>query len=300
MLLNPKVALTAVLVLLTACGGAPTPKKQVSIEQLGWVIRNVDPSRNSAGVTAFLNPSVKFADTGLEAGDFDSVRVISPTGASWTDDEAAEFEKWFDSENDVYFVGNLYASELDGGSYVELGNYTVEVTLKNGNVAQETLFVPAPGSLDTDGYSFAYTENYSGALNPPSNFVALPPRATIESVTLDSGTSRLSVLFSAKNSSVYSGWVELYDAEGQYIGYSDSFRDYQTGALTSQLDGAALFTDGAMNTFSAAAEQLTFFDEASLADVASASVVLTDGEQYAGEEGYYDTMSVTSKVNSVQ
>ena len=297
-----KTALTVLLVLMlvTACGSTstptPTPKKQVSIEGLGWVIRNNDPSRSSVGATAFLSTSVKFADTGLEAGDFERVRVTSPTGVIWTDDEAAEFEEWFDSEEDFFYIGNLYSSDMDGASYVELGNYTVEVTLKNGNSAKETLFVPAPGSLDTDGYDFAYTENYSGAANPPSNFVALPQRAIIESAALNLGTSRLDVSFSAEGEGVYSGWLSLYDAEGTYIGYSDSFRDYQTGALTSGLTGT-LFTDGAMNTFSATAEGLEFFDAASLADVASVSVVLTDGEQYVGAEGSYDVTSITAKVD---
>lgn len=292
--------------LLAACGGTtdtkapetPVPQKQVSIESFGWVIKNDHPSRSSDGATAFLRTSVIVADTGLEADDFASVRVTSPAGNSWVDDEASDFEDWFDPEKNSFYIGSLYSSKLDGGSYVALGNYTVEVTLKNGNTAKKTLLVPAPGSTGTEGYEFAYTENYSNAANPPSNFVALPERAAIENVSLDVQASSLELDFSAKGDDVYSGWIEVYDMQDKYIGRSKSFRDYETGQLMAQINaGNDLLTDGTMNTLVVSAEQMNFFDTASFSDIASLLIVLTDGEQYAGIKSPYDVISVSEEVD---
>lgn len=311
------VAVLMLTLLLAACGGTtdtvpktptpvpetpipetPTPQKEVSIERLGWILENRDSSRTSSGATALLRPSVKFADTGLEASDFASIKITSPTGTSWPYDEASDFEERFDSENDVFYFFSLYASSLDGGSYVALGNYTVDVVLKNGNTATKTLLVPAPASSETDGYAFAYTENYANAANPPSDYIALPKRATVESATLDSRTSQLDVAFSVTDDRIYSGWLRLYNAEGEYIGYTEDFRDYEEGTIMSQLNsGTTFFTDGAANTLSVSADQLDFFEPEidSFADVASVLVVLTDGEQYAGTDSFFDTMSTSSK-----
>ena len=310
------LASTLVFLLLAACGGAPTPpipetpvvpetpavpQKQVSIESLGWVIENDEPSRSPDGATAFLRPSVKFTDTDLEAGDFASIRVISPEGGSWVYDDAEDFERGFYEESNFFRMGGLYAARLDGGSYIALGDYTVEVTLKNGNSTKKTLFVPAPGSTETDGYEFAYTENHSGAANPPSNFVALPKRATIQSAALDTQASSLKVDFSAQGDAVYSGWVEAYNAQGDYIGYFGDFRDYKTGTLMPQLNtGTALFTDGTTtNALSVSAEQMTIFDTdtTSFSDIASILIVLTDGEQYAGTESMYDVITISEEVD---
>ncbi len=255
------IAALVLTLLLAACGGTtdtvpetptpvpetptpepetPTLQKEVSIERLGWILENRDPSRTSSGATALLRPSVRFADTGLEAGDFASIKITSPTDTSWPYDEASDFEEGFDSENDVFYFSSLYASSLDGGSYVALGNYTVDVVLKNGNTATKTLLVPAPASSATDGYAFAYTENYVNAANPPSDYVALPKRAAIESATLDSQTSQLNVAFSVTDDRIYSGWLRfrLHNAEGEYsgIGYTDDFRDYEEGTIMSQLN----------------------------------------------------------------
>ena len=301
------VSLTLVL-LLAACGGTsdktpstPAPKKQVGIEKFGWVIKNDDPSRNDDGVTAFLWSSISFADTGLEATDFESVRVTSPSGSSWIHDETSDFERLYDSEENKFYIGNIYATKLDSGSSVELGNYTVEVTLKNGNTAKKTLFVPAPGSRTTDGYEFTYTEDYSGAENPPSNYTPLPERATITNATLDAQASTLDVSFAVSDDVIYSGWLWLYDEAGEFVGYTEDFRNYETGAVMAQLNGgASLLTDGSTNTLSltAASEQLILIDEASFSDIASVSVVLTDGKQYIETEiNDYDTRSRTGKFN---
>ncbi len=304
------IFITALALLLAACGGTadttpdttpetPALQKQVEIEDLGWVIKNDDPSQDANGVSAFLWASINFADTGLEATDFASVRITSPTGRTWAD-EASEFVEWYDSEENWYPMGNMYSTSLDSGASVELGNYTVEVTLKNGNKAKKTLFVPAPGSRTTEGYEFAYTEDYSGAGNPPSNYVALPKRATVTNATLDAQASTLEVNFSVEDETVYDGWLRVYDEAGDHIGSSNFFRDYETGKLMEQLNGGeTLSTDGGANTLSLAAssEELSFFGTATFVDIASVSVILTDGKQYADTEGRYHTRSRTAKFN---
>lgn len=294
------IAALALTILLAACGGADAPKKQVDIEKFGWVIKNDDPSQSDDGVTARLWASINFADTGLEATDFASVRITSPTGISWIDDDASDFEDWYDSEENWYPIGNMSSTKLDGGSYVALGNYTVEVTLKNGNTAKKTLFVPAPGSRTTEGYEFAYTEDYSGAANPPSNYVALPKRATIANATLDAQASTLNIAFSVDDATIYSGWLWFYNEAGEWIGYLDYFRNYETGEFIAELNaGDPLLTDGEPNTLTLTpvTEQIGFDEGASFSDIASVSIVLTDGEQYANTKSSYDTRSRTAKFN---
>lgn len=295
------VAALMLTLLLAACGGTDSPKKQVDIESLGWVIENRDPSLSSSNVSARLLTYIYLADTGLMTSDFASIEITAPNDkeVSWFFDSTAEFGDNFDAENSS-FQFNLVDSNRGNGSVFSLGNYVVTVKLKNGDAATQTLFVPAPGSTSTNGYEFAYTEDYSGAANPPSNYVALPKRATITSTTLDLQASTLEVNFSVEDEAVYDGWLRVYDEAGDHIGSSSFFRDYDTGELMEQLnEGRTLLTDGEANTLSLAAssEQLNFFGTSTLADIASVSVILTDGKQYVDTEGRYDTRSRTEKFN---
>ena len=263
-----------------------------------WVgfIENRDPSRSTSGATAFLRPSIAFTATGLEAADFASIQITSSEGTSWSYDEAADFEKRFSSESNIFFFPSLYDSDLEGGAYVALGDYEVKATLKNGNTATKTLLVPAPASAETDGYNFAYTESYANAANPPSDYVALPKRATVESATLDLQASNLEVTFSITDDRIYNGWLRTYNAEGEHLGSSDYFRSKTDGVMPQLNSGGELRTDGATNTLSVSAEELSFYDaDTSLADVAAVLVVLTDGEQYEDIDVYYDAMSTSSE-----
>lgn len=299
----PAVTLILAL-LLAACGGAGTssvPKKQVSIESLGWIIENRDPSLSSSSTSARLRTYINLVDMGLEASDFASVEITDPSDddGHWFFDTLDEFGDNFDREYST-FTFTLVDSSRDNGSVMPLGDYVVTLKLKNGNSATQTLSVPAPGSREADGYSFVYTEDYSGAGNPPSNYAALPKRATITNATLDAQASTLDVSFSVTDDMIYSGWLWFYDEAGEFVGYTDYLRNYETGAVMAQLNGgASLLTDGATNTLNltAASEQLTLVNEASFSDIASVSVVLTDGKQYADTKSSYDTRSRTGKFN---
>ena len=310
------VLVTALTLFLVACGGTtnttapktpnpetPTSQKQASIRKVGWTLENRDPSWSTSGNTAFLRASIYFTDTTLEASDFASIEISDSTDRDivWTFDEEADFEDNFNSENDV-FRTNLVHSSQDDGSVIPLGTYTFEAKLKNGRSATKALLVSAPGSTAAAGKNFGYTENYSGATNAPSNFVALPKRAAVESAVLDLQASNISVAFSVTDDTIYSGWLWFYDSAGDYVGYSYNFRNYKTGVLMEQLnEGASLFTDGATNTvtLAASAEQLSLEENKTLSDIASISVVLTDGGQYVDvEDTYgYDTWSRTGKLD---
>ena len=302
MLMRKKIIVIAALalaILLAACGTS-APKKQAGIGFIGWIIENRDPSLNtSSSASALLAPSVRFTDTELEASDFESIEIAGPTGR-WTYDEAADFEENFSAENDRFYFPYLYDDDLEEGSYFALGDYTVKVTLKNGATATKTRLVPAPGSLETDGNEFVYTESYSGAANPPSGYVALPKRATIINATLDAQASTLDIEFSVDDATIYSGWLWFYNEADEYIGRTDFLKDYETGAVMAQLNAdGELLNNGQTNTLALAAssEQLNLKEGVAFSDIASVSVVLTDGKQYADTKSSYDTRSRTAKFN---
>ena len=278
--------------LLSACGElAPSavsvPAQEVTIKDVGWILEN-RPSGAQAEPSVFAKFWLVFDEHGLGADEFASVRIDAPNGSHWLYDEPQDFTgNLFSGENgSIFETGYLYSSNLGAGHALPIGTYTFTVTLRSGGSSTRTLLVPAPGSEDTDGNAFVYSEQFEGAASPPEGYVALPKRAAVQSAALDKAS--LTISFTVDDSKVFSGWLWVYDAAGKPIGGSEDLRSYET-------KGAGLLTDGSLNRMTLSAEQFGFVGGASFEDLAGLELVLTDGWQYPGAERSWDTRSISER-----
>lgn len=283
--------------------------QRVTISNVGWIVENIDTSFWSSppDATAFGNFFIYFEEEDLEAQFIEQVTMTADGGnVSWTDDTEEVIAGRFSPDNNSYggFL-RLWTDNIDPAGHVyPLGDFTFEVELTNGRSDEFTLNVPAPGSLESSPYSYTFTEDYAQAGSPPSTYVALPERAGVTGASLASDT--LTVTFTVNDSTVYSGWVWVYDANDDYLGTSwggSSTPPFVTsaGSVSAVINnGTGLNTDGTTNTVELSAGDISFFDSNStLSDIENVIVVLTDGEQYAdpGETAtlFYDTRSVSGR-----
>lgn len=300
---------SSLLLAAIACGSSTPekqPEKQVAIEGIGWTLYNVDPSFWSDGSpeSALVGFGIYLSGTRLVANDIKEVTITAPTEKHWSWPRPQQsIADRFDVKHQVFTAPWLYVPAYDDGSCLPIGTYSFDIQLSNGTSASKTLLIPAPGQTTTAGAAFVFTENYLYADNPPPGFTPLPKRATIQSAIIDFAQSTLDIDFSVSDGLVYSGWVEFYNTNGDYIGYIGTvnkparFRDYFTDKIASYLNGGSAFhTDGTTNTVSLKKAQLYFEDSASFEDVAFVRLILTDGKQYASTDYGFDTMSISAAV----
>jgi hypothetical protein len=308
-----KLVSIALLFVLVACDQGGTPGSSVSPEMedsVGWVVGNISPSAYSSGSgpLAVIDLSVAFEDTTIAATNIESVEVTNSlsAGRSWSFPSESIEDYFFTSPSTGKRVLSFSFLSTDflaaNKSAIYMGTYNIEVTLKNGRSAKQTLAVPAPDATTSQGYSYMYSpENYPGT--PPSGYVALPKLATIGATAIDATGGLVTINFSVNDPKVYSGWVWFFDANGKYLGYAGSFRDFETKALYGKLNGGQAFhNDGVNNILALTAADIEVSSEVSNFNVSMIKKVrmfLTDGRQYAAQPGsLYDTYSLT--VGTVQ
>jgi hypothetical protein len=301
------LGLALILGLLVACDGGSNPGSSVSADledSVGWVIGNIPQNfwSDGSGPSAVIDLFITFKDADIEAADIESVEItnsLSP-GRNWSyaADRIADY--FYTSQRSgqkrMAFPGLWTSTVALNGSVAYLGTYTVEVELKNGRRGTATLVTPAPGALAADGFSYTYSpEDYLGT--PPSDYVALPRRATIGAVALDTTNNLLTINFSVDDDKVYSGWVLFFDTNGEYLGVAGDFRNFSTEAVFPKLnDGLEFRTDGVSNTLALTPDDISVSSEVSnfsLGLIESFRIILTDGKQYLGTESSYDTFSIS-------
>ncbi len=275
---GPMTPTTLVAVLLLGCGsssGSSGPQPTVTITGLGWLEESIDPSYWQTpppnGQTAFYDFWIHYAGD-IAFGDVQYARVYLPDGHYWTISRDSTF---FDATNQRIggygrWYDNTYANILPIGSLV------AEVKLNNGVDATYTANIPAPASTTAGSYATMHTEDL---LSPQATSAPMLKRATVGATnTLTSATGVISISFSASDPVVSNGYVWFYDAGMAYLGGFFYFRDPSTGSVAPQLSGAS--TDGTTNALTLQASDLHLDAGASLGQIASFRIVLTDGAQY--------------------
>jgi hypothetical protein len=297
------MGLVPLLGLLAACSQSGPSVFGEMEDQVGWVIGNVAPEywSDGSGASAMIDLSVTFKDPNIEVKDIDEVEITNSLalGRSWlfTPDMLANlfYTSQRTGQKRIAFIPLSSSLLTTNKSAIYLGKYTIEVRLKNGQRSSVSLETPAPNALTSRGYSYAYSpEDYVGT--PPSNYVALPKRATVESVALNATSDTLNLNFSVNDDKIYSGWVLLFDGANEFLGYAGDFRDFSTKAIHSKLNGGLEFrTNGTSNTLALSAADIQVSSEVSnfsLSMVKSVRIILTDGKQYASDtNSTYDTYS---------
>lgn len=299
------VAFTLTVCLLAACGQPPGATVSAELEDVvGWYIGNIPQNfwSDGSGPSVVIDLFVSFKDANIEATDIETVEItnsLSPTRSwSYAADRIADY--FYTSQSSgkkrLAFPGLWTSSIAANGSVAYLGTYTVEVKLKNGKRDTATLVTPAPSSLTASGYGYTYSpEDYVGT--PPSDYVALPRRATIGAVALDATNNSLTLNFSVNDDKVYSGWILFFDANKEYLGAAGDFRDFSTDAVHPKLNnGLEFHTDGVSNTLALTPTDIIISSDVSnfsLSMIKSFRIVLTDGKQYLGTDSSYDTYSLS-------
>lgn len=293
----PTRQLTLAAALLLGCGGSGDPPKTVSITGLGWLEDNIDPSYwqtpPPGGQTAFYAFRIHYAGN-ITFGDIQYARVYLPGGRYWIINRSPAF---FDQANQV--IGGL-GSWYDSANInlLPIGPLLVEVKLNNGADATYTANIPAPASTTAGSYTTMHPEDL---VSPPINSAPMVTRATVGATnTRSSTTGTISITFSVSDSKVYDGYVWFFDAASTYLGGFFRFRNPSTGIVTPLLAGSTLHADGTTNTLTLQPGDLQLNAGASVGQIASFHVVLTDGAQYGTQASgvpRYDCRSASARTS---
>ncbi len=294
----PMRQFTLAVVLLLGCGGSggsPPPHPSVTITGLGWYEENIDPSfwqtPPPSGQTAFYDFMIHYAGN-ITFGDLQYARVYLPNGRYWTISRDSTF---FDATNQrIGGWGRWYDSTYV--NVLPIGFLQVEVKLNDGVDATYTANIPAPASTTAGTYATMHTEDL---LSPPTTSAPMVKRATVGPTnTLTSATGVISITFSVNDPKIYNGFVWFYDAGKAYLGGFFLFRNPSTGLFASQLAGSTLYTDGTTNTLTLQAGDLRLNAGATVSQIASFHIVLTDGAQYGVQASgilRYDCRSISAR-----
>jgi hypothetical protein len=272
--LRRAAVLLAAGLMVCACGLGNQPP--VFDNDVGWVFENIDPTywtksgTADPGATAFRNFWVHVADPDGN-GDITYIKVTDSGGYWWLLQDSDSGYSALDPSGDFWGGWTPYYCSPEPYR-VGLGTYTTLVLDSGAHEISRQDSFTGPGGAS--GYTFAYTEEYSGGTSGGTPMVK---RATALSGTKTG--DRVSIQFSVSDGTVYNGWVWLYDSSERYIGSSNRF-----GAGTINTSGAntrdLLFTELNLGTHSSA-------------EIAGFHVVLVDGAQYAPGSGY-DFRSVSA------
>ncbi len=299
------LGLAFLLAVLAGCGGSPGSSVSAEMESdVGWTIGNFAPEywNSDPRPSAIIGLSARFKDSSITKADIESIEVsnsLSPD-FSWNYTGAEISDRFFTSQSTgkkgVGF-GRLWSRQLaTNGSAIYLGTYTIEVVLKNGKRSSVKLDTPAPGALTAGAFRYVYSpENYLGT--PPSDYIALPKRATIGATAINTTDNTLTLNFSVQDDKVYNGWVLFFDAQDKYLGYTQDFVNFETRALYGKLNGGSgLRTDGTMNALTLSLTDIGIPEGGSpitLNAIERFELVLSDGKQYVGTTLTYDTYSLS-------
>ncbi len=219
--------------------------KSITITGLGWYIENIDSTfwtGTPLSAHCFYDFFIQY-DGNISLGDIEYARVyVVSDNYYWTIPLTPEY---FNSQDKV--IGGWYRF-YDGtnGNILPIGDLRAVVKIKKGKTSSFVKTIPAPGSSTTNGKQYVYTpEDYSTG---SSSYTPMIRRATIGIRTINIMTQAMEINFTVNDNLVYSGYVFLYDTNGDYVGYSKTFRDETNGSITSIINsGAGLYINGDNN-----------------------------------------------------
>jgi hypothetical protein len=275
------------------------------IDTVEWNIGNIPATfwPDSSGPTAIINFFVYFKSATLQASDLKSVTItnsLTPDNSwNYVSSELAG-RVLSTTDNKKYLsLKNVFSDNVaENGSVIFLGVYTITIELQNGKTASQEVNISAPNGLTAGIYTHVYSpEDFSGKVL--ATYTALPKRATIDSVNLNSSGNAMIIKFSANDNKIYSGWVMFYDTEGTLLGQTKAnFRDFSSGDIHPKLNGGKAFhIDGTLNTLRigmADIEKASANSTFTVSDVATIHIALSDGKQYEGTSSSYATYSYST------
>jgi len=265
-----------------------TPQsKSIQIDkEIGWIFSNCPSDIHNGPLT--LDITLHYSGASLQPNEISYFKV---TGSVLTWNLPITSSNLIDSLGIIY--QSFFASSLSSNATVlPIGSYTFELKLANGFDVSQTVTFPAPGSLSTNGYTYMYTEDYSGGI--PSTFTKTIRRPMINALTKVNDT--IAITFTMNDSLFYNGYIWLYNSSGNYIGGSSYFRNINTKALSTIINnGAAIYSNGAtQNVVRLYQQNSNIYSPASFNDIYYMRIVVTDGIQYQSTPGRsYDCRAIS-------
>ena len=292
------------LIFLTACSKPEPTDVGVAlpdIDTVQWNIGNIPTAfwPDSSGPATVISFFIYFKSATIQASSLKSVTLtnsLAPDNSwNYVSNELSG-RILSTSDNKKYLsLKNVFSDNVaENGSVIFLGIYTITIELQNGETASQDVSISAPNSLTGGSYTHAYSpEDFVGTV--PATYAALPKRATINSVSLNSSGNTMIIKFSANDGKIYSGWVEFYDRDKKLLGKTrQNFRDFSNASIHPKLNGGKVFyTDGTLNTLriSAADIEASASSTFTISDIATIHIALSDGKQYEGTDATYATYS---------
>lgn len=271
--------------------------KSIVITDLVWYIENIDFSYwdNPSGVTSHLFYAFFINYEGdILLSDIESA-TISSIKADWYWSIDIN-EKYFDSQyKEIGGWTNFWYEKTP--DVLPVGDFYVEVKLKNGNVAQFTKNIPIPGDTTSYNYNYIYTEDYT---KPTSFGAPMIKRAIVDSKNINYSNQTISINFSVYDNIVFDGSVLFYDSNDNYLGFSNYFRDGITGNPSSLINnGENIFTNGNPNNVIITNSDINFENNYTFNQISKFIIELYDGYQYAltGDFMSYDCRSISAKTS---
>ncbi|MCG8569265.1 MAG: hypothetical protein MJB14_03920 [Spirochaetes bacterium] len=177
----------------------------------------------------------------------------------------------------------LYSRETHS---LPIGEMTVRVKLKNGHITTYDKTIGIPNSKSNGSYSYVCTPNNISPL--PADYYEILDIATINSGSYDSGDSQIDIDFDVADTKVQNGYLEFYDSDGDFIGYTDTFKTSASGTV---IDWLGTFTNSGNNTIAIDnddhSDDIVFQNKGSFADIYRILIVLTDGSQFSTNDYHY-------------
>lgn len=262
-------------------------KNSIEITSDGFYIENIDTgfwSSNPPSATMFLTLFINYP-ANLDENDISVVEASSPDEYVW---KLYPDDLYIDTDYRYIKLSRLW-NDYDSAR-VNLGEWKVTLTLKDGSTGSCTIVVGEPNSATGPVSEYATSEM------PGTNDVAAISVPSINSAVYDSSSDKLTITFTVNDSRVRNGFIWFYDDFDEYVGNTDFFKN-ENGVLSSIF--TSFKTDGTLNTATIA---LNDFDEktiSSLAEVKSFCIIVTDGAQYPDKYTYYDYRSITGNYSDI-
>lgn len=252
-------------------------------QDLVWE-KNPDGSGYQNGSTAFFDFILWYEGDEIHPGELISFKAKSGNIEFNVPVNENTFIDSSSTPNKHGFDGLYFYRSGDTSHSMPLGPWTFTLDFSDGSQTVYTRTFNKPGTTDIIENSYYITEDYG--VGDSTHFQMIKQAQNVVASCVD-GT--VTVAFSTDDNLVRSGWVWIYDADGNYLGYSDRFVD--SDDIVSPKLTSGFNIDGTANTFTI---NLSADLSSSITTTGDyyAVVLLIDGNHYTS--AYFDGISYSA------
>ena len=284
------IILCVILISFFIMVSCTTDEKTIEITDIGWFYENIDTSYwtdSFDDATLFSYFEIVYEGSDISLDDIEYAVFIHDSLIFWS--FPLDEDHFYPDNKLITSYSNYSTNWSSNGSVLPIGPINFEVKLTNGHRTIYIFNVPAPGSTSTNGKEYVYNEDYASTVL--SSYTPMIPRANISS---GSKTSTIDITFSVSDPNVFNGYILFYDTTNNYVGISEIFRDWESGDLSTVMNGGIVFNvNGIPNSIQLSAGNIVFESGYDFNDIDHFHLVLTDGFQHLNKSFTYDYKSIS-------